>query len=107
MTVYNLRRHTIYTTKDNKELKLKEGGRKVIGAKQKCHTQKYFLGFYQVPYFPFSPQKKLGLRATAMTITNCNQFFHSICFAYLSVQISFGKCYVLITFLDHFNFNLP
>lgn len=39
MTVYHLRQHTIYT-KDNKELKLKEGAMKVIGAEQKSHTQK-------------------------------------------------------------------
>lgn len=105
MTVYNLRQHTIYTTKDSKNQKLKEGRMKAIGAEQENHTQNNFLGFHEVPYFPFSPQKKLRLRTTAMTTTNCNQFFHStICSPYLNVQISFGKCYVLFIVLDHLDF---
>lgn len=42
MTVYHPRQHTVYTMKDDEELKLKEGGMKITRAEEKSHTQNYF-----------------------------------------------------------------
>lgn len=44
-TVYNSEQHTAYTTKDNEELKPKEGERKIIGVEDKKYTKIFFQVF--------------------------------------------------------------
>lgn len=63
MSVYHLRQHAIYTTKDSKKTKsLRREERKLLEPSRKNHTQNNFLGFHEVPYFPFSPQKKIEIK---------------------------------------------